>query len=97
MLLAATVGGTMAVLMISRTSLIESDEIKVSDQQWAGVTFIPDGKAALVALRDEQGVVVLGIDGDKFQRLASACPEVSRRTRSTSRGMENGRSFQTSV
>ena len=65
LLLAATVGGTVAVLRIDAKKLTPIDELKVGDRRLAGVSFTHDGKAALVALRDEQGIVVLDVAGDK--------------------------------
>jgi DNA-binding beta-propeller fold protein YncE len=63
--LAATVGGTVAVLTIEGTQVVLRDQLKVSNGKLAGVTIIPDGTAALVALREEQGLVVLDIDGTR--------------------------------
>src|SRR4249920_2012323 len=65
LLLAATVGGTVAVLKIEGKKLKLIDEVKIGDRRLAGVSFTHDGKAALVALRDEQGIVVLDVAGDK--------------------------------
>ena len=65
LLLAATVGGTVAVLRIDGKKLSLIDEVKLSDRRLAGVTFTADGTAALVALRDDQGIAVLNVDGEK--------------------------------
>lgn len=65
LLLAATVGGTVAVLAIDGTTVALKDQVKVGEKRLAGVSFTHDGKAALVALRDEQGIMVLNIDGQK--------------------------------
>jgi DNA-binding beta-propeller fold protein YncE len=65
LLLAATVGGTVAVLKIEGKQLKLIDEVKIGDRRLAGVSFTHDGKAALAALRDEQGIVVLDVAGDK--------------------------------
>jgi len=63
LLLAATVGGTVAVLTIKERNLVLQDEIKVSTGRLAGIAFTNDGTAALVARREEQGVVVLSVRG----------------------------------
>src|SRR5205814_2063611 len=39
------------------------DHIKVGEKRLSGVSFTPDGKAAIVALRDENGAAVLSVDG----------------------------------
>lgn len=65
LLLAATVDGTVAVLAIDGDEVTLKDRLKVSAGRLSGVSFTHDGTAALVALRDEQGVVVLDVsDGD---------------------------------
>jgi DNA-binding beta-propeller fold protein YncE len=65
LLLAATVGGTVAVLSIDGKTVSLQDQIKLADRRLAGVSFTHDGKAALVALRDDQGAVVLDVTGGK--------------------------------
>jgi DNA-binding beta-propeller fold protein YncE len=65
LLLAATLDGTVAVLGIERNKVSLKDQLKVSDKRLAGVSFTHDGKAALVALRDEQGLVVLDVSDGK--------------------------------
>jgi DNA-binding beta-propeller fold protein YncE len=65
LLLAATVDGTVAVLAIDGDKVSLKDRVKVADKRLAGISFTHDGKAALVALRDEQGVVVLDIADGK--------------------------------
>jgi DNA-binding beta-propeller fold protein YncE len=62
LLLAATTGGTVAVLAIDGSTVRLKDQLKVADKRLSGVSFTHDGKAALVALRDEQGVVVLDVN-----------------------------------
>ncbi len=62
LLLAATAGGTVAVLTIDGNTVRLKDKLKVADRRLSGVSFTHDGKAALVALRDEQGVVVLDVN-----------------------------------
>ncbi len=64
LLLAATAGGTVAVLAIDGNTVRLKDQLKVADKRLSGVSFTHDGKAALVALRDEQGVVVLDVNGE---------------------------------
>jgi len=63
LLLAATTGGTVAVLAIDGNTVRLTDQLKIADKRLSGVSFTHDGKAALVALRDEQGVVVLDVNG----------------------------------
>lgn len=63
LLLAATVGGTVACFAIEGKRLVPTGDLAVAEKRLAGIAITPDGKAALVALRDEQGVVVLDIDG----------------------------------
>jgi hypothetical protein len=65
LLLAATVSGNVAVLSIEGKAVTLKELIKLSQRQLGGVSFTHDGKVALVALRDEQGIVVLDVDGDK--------------------------------
>ncbi len=64
LLLAATVTGSVAVLGIEGKAVILKELIKLGERQLGGVSFTHDGKAALVALRDEQGIVVLDVEGD---------------------------------
>lgn len=63
LLLAATTAGAVAVLAIDGESVRLKDQVKVADRRLSGVSFTHDGTAALVALRDEQGVVVLDVNG----------------------------------
>jgi DNA-binding beta-propeller fold protein YncE len=65
LLLAATLGGTVAVLAIDGMHVRLVDQVDVSQRRLAGVAFVPGGKAALVALRDEQGIAVLDVDRAK--------------------------------
>ena len=75
LLLAATNGGTVAVLAVEagRVQLIE--QLHVSSGRLAGVSFTPDGRSVLVAQRDEQGVAVLDVNGlvvsDSGERISS--------------------------
>jgi len=39
------------------------EQVKVSDKRLSGISFTTDGKAAIVALRDENGAAVLSVDG----------------------------------
>jgi DNA-binding beta-propeller fold protein YncE len=64
MLLAATTGGTVAVLRIASRSLQLRDTLSITDKRLSGISFTHDGKAALVALRDEGGLMVLDVNGD---------------------------------
>lgn len=63
LLLAAAHDGTVKVLAISGKELKLLDQVKVGEKRLSGIAFTPDGKAALVALRDENGAAVLGVDG----------------------------------
>ncbi|HTT12078.1 MAG TPA: YncE family protein [Burkholderiaceae bacterium] len=63
LLLAATNGGTVAVLAVEGARMRLVDRLLVSSGRLAGVSFTPDGRSALVAQRDEQGVAVLEVDG----------------------------------
>jgi DNA-binding beta-propeller fold protein YncE len=65
LLLATTVGGELAILSIEGKTLRLADKLKLSDKRLAGVSFTHDGKAALVALRDEQGLAVVEVEGTK--------------------------------
>jgi DNA-binding beta-propeller fold protein YncE len=65
LLLAGTVGGTVAVLAIEGKAIKLVEQIKVSDKRVSGISFTHDGRAALVALRDEQGITVLGVEGSR--------------------------------
>jgi len=65
LLLAATLDGTVAVLDIDDDKVRLKDQIKIADKRLSGISFTHDGTAALVALRDEQGLVVLDVvDGE---------------------------------
>ncbi|MFL5043319.1 MAG: YncE family protein, partial [Xanthobacteraceae bacterium] len=63
LLLAACLDGTLKVLTIAGKEVKLADSIKVGDKRLSGVSFTHDGKAALVALRDEDGIAVLTVDG----------------------------------
>ena len=63
LLLAACLDGTLKVLTIAGQEVKLADSIKVGDKRLSGVSFTHDGKAALVALRDEGGLAVLTVDG----------------------------------
>src|SRR3954452_1426555 len=63
LLLAACLDGTLKVLTIAGKEVKLADSIKVGDKRLSGVSFTHDGKAALVALRDEGGLAVLTVDG----------------------------------
>jgi DNA-binding beta-propeller fold protein YncE len=69
LLLAATLAGTVAVLDIRDGHLTLRDQVKVSDRRLAGVSFTHDGTAALVALRDDGGVVVLDVAQGKITTM----------------------------
>jgi DNA-binding beta-propeller fold protein YncE len=65
MLLAATVDGAVAVLSIESKEVVLVDKLKVAKGKLSGISFTHDGKAALVAHRDEQGVSVLEVRNGK--------------------------------
>lgn len=64
LLLAATLDGEVAVLGIDGNRVTLKDKLKIADGRVSGVSFTHDGKAALAALRDQQGLVVLDVAGD---------------------------------
>jgi len=63
LLLAAAHDGTVKVLEINGKDVKLLDQVKVAEKRLSGVSFTPDGKAAIVALRDENGAAVLSVDG----------------------------------
>jgi len=63
LLLAVGHDGTVKVLAIEGKSLRLLNQVKVGERRLSGISFTPDGKAAIVALRDENGAAVLAIDG----------------------------------
>ncbi|MFP3549665.1 YncE family protein [Paraburkholderia sp. SIMBA_049] len=73
--LVACVDGSVAVLGIDGNRVTLQDTLKIAQKRLSGVSFTHDGRHALVALRDEQGVAVLNVDDgrvtDSGLRLAS--------------------------
>lgn len=73
--LVTKVDGTVAVIEIDGKKVSLSDQLNISDGRLSGVSFTHDGKAALVGLRDEQGVVVLDVSGSEvttdFERIST--------------------------
>jgi DNA-binding beta-propeller fold protein YncE len=67
LLLAAALDGTVKVLSITGKDLTFLTQVKVGEKRLSGVSFTHDGKAALVALRDEGGVAVLSIEGSSVK------------------------------
>ena len=65
LLLATTTDGHVAVLAIDGKRVTLDEQIKLGDERLSGVSFTADGRAALVALRDEQGLAVLSVDGGR--------------------------------
>ncbi len=63
LLLAAAHDGTVKVLTIEGKTLKLAGQVKVGEKRMSGVSFTHDGKAAIVALRDEHGASVLSVDG----------------------------------
>src|SRR6202140_1410563 len=63
LLLAAAHDGTGKVLGIDGKNVKQLDQVKVGEKRLSGISFTHDGKAAIVAQRDENGAAVLSIDG----------------------------------
>lgn len=63
LLLAAAHDGTVKVLAIDGKNVKLLDQVKVGEKRLSGISFTHDGKAAIVAQRDENGAAVLSIDG----------------------------------
>jgi DNA-binding beta-propeller fold protein YncE len=63
LLLAAGHDGTVKVLAIEGKNVRMLDQVKVADKRLSGISFTHDGKAAIVAQRDENGAAVLSVDG----------------------------------
>jgi DNA-binding beta-propeller fold protein YncE len=63
LLLAAAHDGTVKVLTIAGKDVKLIDQVKVGEKRLSGISFTHDGKAAIVALRDENGAAVLAVDG----------------------------------
>ena len=63
LLLAAAHDGTVKVLTIEGKTVKPASQVKVGEKRLSGIQFMPDGKSAIVALRDENGAAVLAIDG----------------------------------
>lgn len=62
-LLVTTVAGNVLSFEIKGGTLVPAGEIKVTERRLAGISFTHDGTAALVAMRDDQGLMVLDVDG----------------------------------
>jgi DNA-binding beta-propeller fold protein YncE len=67
LLLAATTAGTVVVLAVDGMRVTLKDRLDVSRGRLAGVAFAPGGKAAIVALRDEQGLAVLDVEANRLR------------------------------
>jgi DNA-binding beta-propeller fold protein YncE len=63
LLLAAAHDGTVKVLTIDGKNVKLASQVKVGEKRLSGISFTHDGKAAIVALRDENGAAVLSVDG----------------------------------
>lgn len=63
LLLAAGLDGTVKVLAIDGKNVKLIDTVKVGEKRLSGISFTHDGKAAIVAQRDENGAAVLSVDG----------------------------------
>lgn len=71
LLLVACTDGFLVVLGIAGKTLNVLQEIKLSERRLASVAITPDGTAALVTLRDDQGVAVLPIIDGKVATVPS--------------------------
>jgi DNA-binding beta-propeller fold protein YncE len=65
LLLAAALDGQVHIFNLEGAHLTGAGSIRLSDRRLGSVTFTHDGTAALVSLRDDGGVAVLQIDGDR--------------------------------
>ncbi|AFC84574.1 WD40 repeat domain-containing protein [Frateuria aurantia] len=65
LLLAGLINGSVAIVAIHDHEARLQGYLPLSTGRLAGVSFTHDGTSALVALRDEQGLAVLGIDHDR--------------------------------
>ena len=65
LLLAAAHDGTVKVLSIEGKTLRLLDQVKVAAKRLSGISFTHDGKAAIVAQRDDNGAAVLAVEGNK--------------------------------
>jgi DNA-binding beta-propeller fold protein YncE len=63
LLLAAGLDGNVKVLAIDGKNMKLIDTVKVGEKRLSGISFTHDGKAAIVAQRDENGAAVLSVDG----------------------------------
>ena len=63
LLLAAALDGTVKVVAIDGKNVRLVGDVKVGDKRLSGIAFTHDGKAAIVAQRDENGAAVLSVDG----------------------------------
>jgi DNA-binding beta-propeller fold protein YncE len=63
LLLAAAHDGAVKVLSIEGKTVKLVDQVKVGEKRLSGISFTHDGKAAIVALRDENGAAVLSVEG----------------------------------
>jgi DNA-binding beta-propeller fold protein YncE len=67
LLLAAAHDGNVKVLAIEGKALRLLGQVKVGEKRLSGISFTTDGRAALVALRDENGAAVLAVDGTEVR------------------------------
>src|SRR5438067_3850598 len=63
LLLAAAHDGAVKVIAIEGKTLRMLRDVKVGEKRLSGISFTHDGKAAIVAQRDENGAAVLTVDG----------------------------------
>jgi DNA-binding beta-propeller fold protein YncE len=67
LLLAAGLDGTVKILAIDGKTVKQIDTVKVGEKRLSGISFTHDGKAAIVAQRDENGAAVLSVDGSSVK------------------------------
>src|SRR5438093_6617250 len=63
LLLAAAHDGTVKGLEINGKDVKPLDQVKVAEKRLSGISFTPDGKAAIVALRDAKRAAALRVAG----------------------------------
>lgn len=67
LLLATTAAGHVAVIQVRDGSATLKAKVKLDKGKLSGVSFTADGNAAIVALRDAQGIAILDVDGDTVE------------------------------
>ena len=67
LLLAAGLDGTVKVFTIENKTVKLVDSVKVGEKRLSGISFMHDGKSAIVSMRDESGAAVLDIEGSSVK------------------------------